>query len=163
MSAQINKKRGYLFENEILTGLRIEGIDAHKIPDAKSMKTMTTIKNPADFIASIGDKIITIEAKTTKLNRLPWLNFREHQIQWCLNNPSCAYFIINFNNRKTGAAKINETFLVSAFHINKWINEYEKSVPLETFRKECIELPRFTAVHNPSSDHAFINFQGVQL
>lgn len=163
MSAQINKKRGYLFENEILTGLRIEGIDAHKIPDAKSMRTMTTIKNPADFIASVGDKIITIEAKTTKLNRLPWANFREHQIQWCLNNPSCAYFVINFNNRKSGPSKINESFLVTAEHLEKWMDEHSTSIPLQIFRDECLELPRKTGSHNPLGTGAFIDFSEVEL
>lgn len=156
-------RNGYIFETEVHKGLELAGYDVWKIPDSKMMGRVINVKAPADFIISKGHGIKTLEAKSTKLARIPWANFREHQIQWCISNPSSAYFVIMFNNRKTGAAKINETFLVSAFHINKWIEEYDKSVPLDTFRKECIELPRFTAAHNPTADHAFINFQGVEL
>ena len=154
----INSKRGYLFEAELMEGMLLAGLNAHKIPDAKTLHTMTHIKSVADFIVGLGTKIITIEAKTTKLSRLPWANFRQHQIDWCLENPGSAYFVVNFNNRDKGKDLVNRTFLVSSQDILFWSQAHKVSIPLSQFEEDCIELTRFTGKHNEENGKAFIKF-----
>lgn len=157
MSAQQNKKRGYEFENEVIRGLHLQlGDDlAYKIPDSKTFGHLMTWKVPADFIISQNGKICTIEAKTTKLARIPFANFKQHQIEWVKSNPFTAYFVVNFRNK---ASKINKTFLVTATEFTKFEENFKASVPMEEF---SVELERKTQKHHPTGAGAFINFEGV--
>lgn len=156
MSVQQNKKRGYEFENEIIRGLKmaLSGDLVYKIPDVKTFGHLMTWKVPADIIASIGGKIITIEAKQTKLSRIPFANFKQHQIDWAKANPHSAYFVINFNNRKD----INKTFFVSSTEWRYLELEYKRSIPMEAF---SFELERKTARFHPTKEGAFISFDGI--
>lgn len=156
-------RNGYLFEKEVQNGLEIEGIQVWKVPDSKAVGRVINVKAPADFIFSTGNKIYTIEAKQTKLPRIPWSNFREHQITWCLDNPDCALFIINFNNRRRGKDAVNECFMVNGHVMSYFIDEFDKSVPLQAFRDHAVTLDRKTGSHNPLGTGAFIDFEGVEL
>ena len=153
MSVQQNKKRGYEFENEIIRGLKLSlGNDrVYKIPDVKTFGHLMTWRVPADIIASVRSKIITIEAKQTKLERIPFANFKQHQIDWVKANPNCAFFVINFNNR----AKINKTFVVEANEFIELEQQYKASIPMSAFTHE---VERKTARWNPNGDGAFIDF-----
>lgn len=162
-SPQLGKKRGYCFEAEVLRGLKLlEGSVPYKLIDANTMGVQTRIKCPADFVVGMRNRVITIEAKTTKLPRLPWTNCKPHQIEFALHSPSSAYFIINFNNRKTGPMKVNRTFLIDGYGIAKLISRWDKSVPLEGVAEYATELERKTAKHHPEELGAFICFEGVE-
>ena len=154
-------RRGYVFEQEVERGLQLAGLESWKIPDSKAMGRISPLKTPADFILSNGKKIMTIEAKQTKLASIPWSNFREHQVGWVLANPSVAYFVINFNNRRVGNNKVNETFLVDAHTLSGWMKVYSKSVPIDEFRRACKVLKRKTNKDNPLGTGAYIDFGGI--
>lgn len=148
----LSTRRGYTFEKEVHNGLDlIPGAMVFKIPDAKSLGQIISIKAPADFIVSVGGIIITVEAKQTKLKRIPWSNFRQHQIDWVLSTPN-ACFVINFNDRK----KINRTFIVHAAELKALMEEFPNSVPMDSFQHE---LERQTAKHHPTGLGAFIKFK----
>jgi penicillin-binding protein-related factor A (putative recombinase) len=158
MGGQINKRRGYAFEGEIKRGLDlIDGCTVYKVPDAKTMHTITALKSPADFVFTYNEHMFTIEAKTTKLKRLPWANFRDHQIDWVLSCPATAWFVINFHDRH----KINETFLLDAPTLIELKKRYPTSVPIDKFRELCPKLERKTARFHPTESGPFINFESV--
>jgi hypothetical protein len=148
-------RNGYLFEREVERGLELTpDLLIWKIPDGKSLGRVVPMKVPADFIISKNGRIYTIEAKQTKKERIPWTNFRLHQIEWVLQNPESAYFVVNFNNRKD----INETYLVDAINLRIFQKRYPKSIPRSAFKDYCTELPRLTARFHPSNDGPFIDF-----
>ncbi len=159
----VHTRRGYQFEAEVHEGLKLAGLDVWKIPDSKAVGRVIPIRTPADFIYSNGKNIYTVEAKQTKLGRIPWSNFRDHQIEWCLANPDFAYFIINFNNRRLGVDKINETFIVTAADIILFQVRWPKSVPLQEFRDNCKQLYRLTPKYHPRNKCAYIDCEGVDL
>lgn len=162
-TAQQGKKRGYQFEAEVLRGLKlIGGCLSYKLIDANTMGIQTRVKCPADFIISKNNTIFTLEAKTTKLARIPWTNFKPHQLEYCLHSPSKAYMIINFNNRKTGDEKINRTFLVDGYGMAKLVTKWDASVPLEGVAEVATELERKTARFHPTEEGAFVDFGGVK-
>jgi len=158
MSAQQNKKKGYEFENEVIRGLHLQlGEDlAYKIPDSKTFGHLMTWKVPADFIISQNGKICTIEAKTTKLHRIPFANFKQHQIDWVKANPNSSYFVVNFRNK---VKKVNRTFVLTATEWSKFELEYKASVPMDAFSNE---VERKTKSYHPTGDGAFINFGDIK-
>jgi hypothetical protein len=167
---QINKKRGYILETDIMRGLElIPSILPYKIPDAKTMGVMTRCKVPADFVISVrGRGLYTIEAKTTKcenritgIPEIKWANFKEHQLQWSLHSPSSALFIINFNNRKKGHGKVDRTFILTGFDMAKLIAGHKSVVPITSIAALGVEVYRKTAKHHPDGTSAFIDFEGV--
>lgn len=148
----IHTRRGYQFEKEVHNGLDlIPQAMVFKIPDAKATRMITPVKVPADFMISLGHEIYTFEAKQTKLHRIPWSNFRQHQIDWVLHC-SKAYFVINFNNRHD----INRTFLLNGEILQTLINNWDKSVPISAFEEWAIELERKTAKYHPTGLGPFI-------
>jgi penicillin-binding protein-related factor A (putative recombinase) len=154
-------RRGRDFEAEVHHGLQraLGEAAVYKIPDAHTMGMLTVLKSPADFIVSVGAQIFTIEAKQTKIVKgLPLANIREHQIDWATRNPTCAYFVVNFNNRqKTKAAKINRTFLFNGAALQMMIIEShgENSIRLALFEEYAQELPRITG------EEPIIDFKGT--
>jgi len=158
MSAKQNKKRGYEFEHEVQLGLQLQlgDFNVYKIPDSYLLKMQTGLSVPADFIISQDGKICTIEAKTTKLHRIPFANFKQHQIDWVKENPNSAYFVVNFRNKK---AKINKTFLVTSIEWSKFEKDFKASVPMDAFSHE---LERKTKRFHPTEAGAYIDFNEVK-
>jgi len=150
----VHTRRGYVFEKEVHEGLDlIKGMMVFKVPDSKSMRQITPVKAPSDFIFANIYGMYTIEAKQTKLARIPWSNFRQHQIDWVLHTPG-AYFVINFNNRND----VNRVFFLTGNDMKYLIGNFEKSVPMEEMAKVGVELERKTARFNTSGGGAFVDF-----
>ena len=157
----LSTRNGYVFESEVADGLEVAGLHFFKIPDSKAVGRVIPIKVPADFMYTFKGVIYTLEAKQTKMKRMPWRNFREHQIEWVLANPHTAAFIINCNNRRFGADKINKTYIVTAADIKRLQLKYAHSVPIGEFAT-CVELNRMTKRHHPKKKGAFIEYKHLK-
>lgn len=157
-SAKKNKKKGYDFEAEVGRGLDLgPQVINYKIPDSYLLRMATNLSVPSDFLFSLQGTLMTIEAKTTSQTRFPWRNISDHQVEWVLANPNCAFVVINLKKGR----EYNETYFVTAAHIKAWKSEYRASVPLDVIKTQCIELERFTESHHPEKEGAFISFKGV--
>lgn len=156
-STSQNRRRGYDVEKEVSNGFDIAGLTYFKVPDGHTLRMQTTLKAPADFMLTCYGQILTVEVKTTKSARFPWPNIKQHQLDWVLANPSSAFLLVNFNNRKRGSAALNESFVVGAKTLKKWRNEYVYSIPLTTFREEALPVQRHTASQNPLRNEAYID------
>lgn len=158
MSAQQNKKRGYEFENEVIRGLElVKDLIVYKIPDAKTFGHLMTWSVPADIMFGYGGEIFTIECKQTKLARIPWANFKEHQILWG-EAVTKGYFIINFNDRE----KTNRTFLIPGAALSALKRITNASVPIDLLASVSTELERKTKRFHPDKKGAFIDFSTVK-
>ena len=147
----MSKRQGYTFEAEVQAGLELaKPAMWFKIPDGKSMGIRTPLKVPADFIYTF-DSMCSIEAKHTKLQRMPWRNFKVHQVEWVLNNPRSAYFIVGFTHKRS-----KRVFLLFADQLYTFLDQFDTSIPMAAFEETCIELTRLTGRHNPERPHAFV-------
>jgi len=152
-------RAGYVFETEVERGFDlIKNLQVYKVPDGKSLGRIIPMKVPCDFIVSKDGEIATFEAKQTKLPRIPWRNFKDHQLQWVIQNPDVAFFIVNFNNRKD----VNRTFVIDGHAIRKAIAEFPNSVPMQYFADNGLEVERKTAKHHPEKKGAFIDLSYLE-
>jgi penicillin-binding protein-related factor A (putative recombinase) len=134
----------------------------YKVPDAKTMGVMMSTRVPTDIMLSKDGLMYTIECKSTKMNRFPIANLKEHQIEWSKSCPR-ALFLVYFNNRQKGDRKVERTFLFDYEALLSMTMDNSVSIPIPAFEQHAIELQRKTAKHHPNKEGAFIDFKRKSL
>jgi penicillin-binding protein-related factor A (putative recombinase) len=147
-------RNGYIFESEVERGLLLAGFDFYKIPDGKSLGRVIPMKVPCDFMLSWDKRILALEAKQTSLKRIPWRNFKTHQLEWVLKNPESAFFIIDFKE-----AREHTVYIMDAKCLNLAIELFDNSVPKDFFEHEAVKVERMTGKHNTLKNGAFISME----
>jgi penicillin-binding protein-related factor A (putative recombinase) len=147
-------RNGYIFESEVERGLALAGFDFYKIPDGKSLGRVIPMKVPCDFLLSWQKKLLTLEAKQTSLKRIPWRNFKTHQLEWVLKNPESAFFVIDFKEGRD-----HTIYIMTAACLELAMDLFDSSVPKDFFEHNAVLLERKTGKHNSLNTGAFVEME----
>lgn len=158
-----HRQLGYKFEHEFEEGLNLAGferdVDYFKIPDARTMSKLTTIRSPCDFIVFDENNTYLVELKQTSSKRLPFRNIAPHQYE-ALKRAKIGYFIIDFKYM----TKKHKILAVPGKLMLELRQRGEFSITFEELLQypEVIELERKTAQYNPNSNEAFIDISNMK-
>ena len=159
-----HKQLGYKFEHEFDEGLQLAGFerdrDFFKIPDARAMSRLTTIRSPCDFVVFAHDGDYFFELKQTSSKRLPFRNIKPHQIE-AMARAKRGYFIIDFKY----TSRQHKVLAVPGKLMQKLAEKKMASINMNDLAAMdgVIELFRCTRKNHPTNFDAFIDVSNLQI
>ncbi len=158
-----HRQLGYKFEQEFEEGLKIAGfqrdIDYFKVPDARTMSRLTTVRSPCDYIVFDENWTYLVELKQTSSRRFPFRNIAPHQLE-AMKRAKIGYFIIDFKlgKQKHVVIAVPGKTMWKLKQRGDFSIKYEELLQLD----DTIQLDRFTAQKNPNNDEAFIDITNMR-